>query len=99
MVRYEEEFRRSIVDPDGYWGEAAKAIDWYRPPSAVLDRSREPFYRWFPNGVLNTCHNALDRHVVAGRGDQLALVYDSPVTATVRRYTYAGLLDEVARFA
>jgi propionyl-CoA synthetase len=99
MGRYEEAFRQSVTDPDGFWGEAAKAIDWYRPPTMVLDRSREPFYRWFPDGVLNTCFNAVDRHVAAGRGDQPALVYDSPVTATTRTYTYRQLLDEVARFA
>jgi propionyl-CoA synthetase len=99
MDRYIEEFRRSVNDPDGFWGEAAKAIDWYRPPSVVLDRTRAPFYRWFPDGVLNTCYNALDRHVAAGRAEQTALVYDSPVTGTVRRYTYAQLLDEVSRFA
>jgi propionyl-CoA synthetase len=99
MSRYEEAFRRSLTDPDGFWGEAAKAIDWYRPPSTVLDRSGAPFYRWFPDGVLNTCYNALDRHVAAGRADQPALVYDSPVTGTGRTYTYRELRDEVARFA
>ena len=65
----------------------------------VLDRSRAPFYRWFTDGVLNTCFNALDRHVRSGRGDQAALIYDSPVTSSQRTYTYAELLDEVARFA
>jgi propionyl-CoA synthetase len=98
MGRYEDAFRRSVADPDGFWGEAAKAIDWYRPPSVVLDRSDAPFYRWFPDGVLNTCFNALDRHVAAGRDDQPALIYDSPVTGTQRTHTYRELLDEVARF-
>jgi propionyl-CoA synthetase len=88
-----------VTDPDGFWGEAAKAIDWYREPSVVLDRSGAPFYRWYPDGVLNTCFNALDRHVAAGRAEQRALVYDSPVTGTQRTYTYAELLAEVARFA
>jgi propionyl-CoA synthetase len=99
MGRYDEAFRRSVTDPDGFWGEAAKAIDWYRPASVVLDRSGSPFYRWFPDGVLNTCFNALDRHVASGRADQPALIYDSPVTGTQRAYTYRELLDEVARFA
>ncbi len=99
MGRYEEAFRRSVADPDGFWGEATKAIDWYRPPTIVLDRLGAPFYRWFTDGVLNTCFNALDRHVAAGRGDQPALIYDSPVTATKRTYTYRELLGEVARFA
>ena len=96
---YKDAYRRSLGDPDGFWAEAALGIDWVRAPGQVLDRSRPPFYRWFPDGVLNTCHNALDRHVAAGRGEHLALVYDSPVTGTVTRYTYARLLDEVARFA
>ena len=99
MGRYEQLFRRSLDDPDGFWGEAAAGIDWVRPPAAVLDASAPPLYRWFPDGVLNTCHNALDRHVAAGRGDQLALVYDSPVTGTVRLHSYRELLDLVARFA
>jgi propionyl-CoA synthetase len=99
MGRYSEVFRRSLTDPDGFWAEAARAIDWYQAPTAVLDRSNPPFYRWFPDGVLNTCFNALDRHVRDGRGGQAALIYDSPVTGTVRTYTYAELLDEVARFA
>jgi propionyl-CoA synthetase len=98
-MAYREAHERSILDPDGFWGQAAQAIDWATPPTRALDRSREPFYRWFPDGELNTCHNALDRHVEAGRGDQPALIYDSPVTGTGRTYTYAELRDEVARFA
>ena len=99
MGRYAEEFDRSIADPESFWGDAARAIDWYREPSVILDRSNPPFYRWFSDGELNTCENALDRHVRDGRGDQAALIYDSPVTGTSRRYTYRELLDQVARFA
>ena len=99
MGRYAEEFRRSVTDPDSFWGEAARAIDWYREPSVILDSSNPPFYRWFSDGELNTCYNALDRHVRDGRGDQAALIYDSPVTGTSRRYTYRELLDQVARTA
>jgi propionyl-CoA synthetase len=98
MGAYEEAFRRSVTDPEGFWGEAGKAIDWTREPQHVLDASNPPFTRWFPDGELNTCHNALDRHITT-RGDQVALVYDSPVTAMVRRFTYRELRDEVARFA
>jgi len=90
---------RSLADPAGFWGEAAADIDWIKPWDKVLDGSRPPFYRWFAGGVLNTCYNALDRHVEAGHGDRLALIYDSPVTGTVRHYSYARLRDEVARFA
>ena len=68
MGRYAEEFHRSLADPDGFWGEAARAIDWYREPSTVLDASNPSFSHWFPDGVLNTCFNALDRHVRDGRG-------------------------------
>jgi propionyl-CoA synthetase len=99
LGRYADAFRRSLSDPEGFWGEAAKGIDWYREPEVVLDRSGAPFYRWFAGGVLNTCFNAVDRHVRDGRGSQPALVYDSPVTGSQRRYTYEGLRDEVARFA
>ena len=99
MGRYQEEFRRSLQDPEGFWGEAAKAIRWDQPPERVLDRTRPNFPRWFPGARLNTCFNALDAHVEAGRGAQLALIHDSPVTNTVRRFTYAALRDEVALFA
>jgi propionyl-CoA synthetase len=99
MGRYAQEFDRSLSDPEGFWGDAAKNIDWYRAPSVVLDASNPPFYRWFTDGTLNTCFNALDRHVRDGRGDQTALIYDSPVTGSQRTYTYTGLRDEVARFA
>src|SRR5438874_697278 len=98
MSRYADAFARSITDPDGCWGKAAAAIAWSQRPTAVRDRSNPPIYRWFPDGVVNTCFNALDRHVAAGRGGQPALVYDSPVTGTSRTFTYAELLDEVADF-
>ena len=99
MGRYAEEFHRSITDPEAFWGDAARGIDWYREPSVILDSSNPPFYRWFSDGELNTCYNALDRHVRDGRGDQAALIYDSPVTGTSRQYSYRELLDQVARFA
>jgi propionyl-CoA synthetase len=99
MGGYEDTYRRSMQDPEGFWSDAAKAIDWERVPGTVVDRSNPPFYRWFPDGALNTCYNALDRHVEAGRGEQAALIYDSPVTDSKRTYTYAQLRDEVARFA
>jgi propionyl-CoA synthetase len=99
MGDYKNVWERSISDPEGFWGEAAHGIDWYREPTVVLDDSRAPIYSWFPDGELNTCFNALDRHVANGRGEQLALIYDSPVTATKTTYTYLELLDEVSRFA
>src|SRR5581483_11040859 len=97
--RYEEAYRRSLADPEGFWAEAAEAIDWETRWESVLDRSRPPFYLWFRGGRLNTCWNALDRHVERGRGEQVALIYDSPVTGTTKRFTYRELRDEVARLA
>ena len=99
MGRYAEAFRQSLDDPEGFWAGAVQDIDWYREPTVVLDKSSPPFYRWFADGVLNTCFNAVDRHVRDGRGDQAALIYDSPVTSTCRSYTYRELLDQVSRFA
>ncbi len=99
MSKYEDIFRASVEDPEGFWLGAAESIDWVTKPSRALDSADPPFYRWFPDGELNVCHNALDRHVDAGRGDQAALIYDSPVTDTRRTYTYGRLRDEVARFA
>src|SRR3954452_19254809 len=99
MGRYEEIYRRSLDEPDGFWAEAAGAIDWDEPWQRVLDDSRAPFYRWFSGGGVDNCHTALDRHVDGGRADQPALVYDSPVTDTVKTFTYGELRDEVARFA
>jgi propionyl-CoA synthetase len=99
MADYRSEHERSITDPEGYWAEQARLVDWVRRPTRVLDAERPPFYRWYPDGTLNTCYNALDRHVVAGHADRTALIYDSPVTDTVRRYSYAQLLEQVAAFA
>ena len=96
---YAETYRRSFTERDAFWAEAAAAIDWHKGWDRVLDDSRPPFYRWFPGGELNTCANALDRHVDGGRGEQPALIYDSPVTGTMRTYTYRELRDEVATFA
>ena len=99
MGKYEELFRKSISDPDGFWGEAAADIDWYKKWDRVLDDSKKPSYRWFSGGELNTCYNAVDRHVKNGRGDQTAIIYDSPVTDTKQKITYRELLDNVSRFA
>jgi len=98
-MSYQEIYTRSLEDPEGFWTEAAKDIDWYKPAEKILDDSNIPFYRWFQGGELNTCYNALDRHVENGRGDQAALIYDSPVTSTKKTYTYTELRDTVASFA
>ena len=97
--RFADVHARSLSDPESFWGEAAEAIHWSRRWDRVLDDSNPPMYRWFVGGELNTCYNALDVHVENGRGDQAALIYDSPVTGAKRQYTYTELRDEVARFA
>jgi propionyl-CoA synthetase len=96
---FDEVYRRSLDDPEGFWAAAAGAIDWTRKWDRVLDASRAPFYRWFAGGALNTCHNCLDRHVAAGNGDRTALIYDSAMSGTKRSFSYAELTDLVARFA
>ena len=96
---YDEQFERAKNDPESFWGEAALHLSWDRPFQRVLDHSNPPFTKWFPGGMLNTCANALDRHVDAGHGDQLALVHDSAMTGKVQRYTFRELRDAVARFA
>lgn len=90
---------RAISDPEGFWGEAAALIDWYEKPTKILDTSAAPATHWFTDGTLNTCFNAIDRHVRDGRGGQRALCYDSPVTGSKRAFTYRQLLDEVSRVA
>ena len=99
MSLYEELYQRSCQDPEGYWGELAQELHWSKPWDKVLDDSNVPFYRWFSGGELNTCYNALDIHVEQGHGERLALIYDSPVTDTVKRYTYQELRDQVASLA
>src|SRR2546430_5829183 len=96
---YDVIYGRWVADPEGFWAEAAEAVSWYKKWDRVLDASRPPFSRWFPGGVVNTCYNALDRHVEHGRADQPALIYDSPVTNTIQVFSYRDLLDAVARFA
>jgi len=96
---YETVYAKWQSDPQGFWAEAAAAIDWERPWEQVLDASNPPFYRWFTGGMLNSCYNALDRHVENGRAEQLALIYDSPMTNSVVTFTFTQLRDEVARLA
>ncbi len=96
---YADLYRRSLEDPKGFWADAAGAVHWDKPWEKVLDDSNPPFYRWFVGAECNTCYNALDRHVAGGRADQLALIYDSPITGTLRKYTYRELRDTVATFA
>lgn len=96
---YQLAYDASTKDPNGFWLEAAKQIDWVTAPTRALDSSAAPVYRWFPDAELNTCFNAVDRHVIAGRGEQAALIYDSAMTGTKKTITYSQLLEEVSLFA
>lgn len=98
-MSYTETYEAWKADPEAFWMEAASAIDWDRPPSRALDASRAPLYEWFTDGMVNTCWNAVDRHVAAGRGDQVAIIHDSPVTHSKRSLTYAELQARVASLA
>ena len=88
-------YERSLKDPSSFWGDAAKSIDWFTPPKTVFDESQGVYGRWFPDGVMNTCYNAVDRHA-ATRPDQVAIIHDSPITGTKRKLTYRELRDEVS---
>lgn len=96
---YATAYEKSLQDPDAFWREAAERIEWITPPTTVLDDSNPPLYRWFTGATLNTCFNALDRHVRDGRGEQPAIIHDSPVTRSQETVTYADLLDRVSTFA
>jgi propionyl-CoA synthetase len=98
-MSYQQAYQESIINPEEFWGEAAKEIQWHKPFQKVFDDSRKPFYRWFTGGELNTCFNAVDYHVENGRGAQTAIIYDSPVTNTITRISYKELLRLVSRFA
>ena len=98
--RFDALYRKSIQDPEHFWGEIAEDCHWFKKWDKVFDDADKPLYRWFVGGEMNTCYNALDFHVdERGRGDRVALIYDSPVTGTIRHYTYAELRESVARFA
>ena len=97
--RFDEIYAHSLRDPEEFWGQAAAAAHWYKKWNRVLDDSNKPFYRWFTGAEVNTCYNALDVHIENGRGDQPALIYDSPVTDTIKTFTYAELRNKAARMA
>ncbi len=99
MATYQQSWQEWQADPEGFWAKAANAIVWSKPWTQVLDTSQPPFYRWFPGAETNTCYNCVDRHVDEGRGAQPALIYDSPVTDSIRTYSFSELQSEVARFA
>lgn len=99
MSEYQLAYQQSLNDPAGFWGEAAKLVKWDKSPKVVLDDSNIPLYRWFSDGMLNTCFNALDRHVIDGRADQPAVIHESAITGKSSVLTYAQMLEKTARFA
>ena len=99
MGRFDEVYDGWRADPEGFWAAAAEGVSWEKTWDKVLDDSNAPFYRWFPGAELNTCYNCLDRHVEGGRGDQAALIYDSPITGSKATFSYAELRDRVAKVA
>jgi len=96
---YETLYKTSITSPEKFWGEAARDVKWFKPYKKVLDDSNPPFYRWFPEGKINTCFNAIDRHVEEGNGSRTAIIYDSPVTSKKISFTYSDLQKRVSIFA
>ena len=99
MQDYASLYAQSVDDVESFWLDVAQQISWDTPPETGLDRSDAPFYRWFPDGRLNTCFNAVDRHVLAGFGDKNAIIYDSPITGAKSKITFAELQQKTAKFA
>jgi len=98
-MSYAQEYQRSLTDPEGFWREKAELLPWFEFPKTILDQDPNGAWRWFRGGKMNSCWLALDRHVEAGRGEQNALIYDSPVTSQIRKYTYSELTERVSRVA
>ena len=98
-MSYQDEYKQSMDDPEAFWKEKAAELEWFKPPQTILSQDEDGIHHWFADGEMNTCHMALDYHVNNGRGDQIALIYDSPVTGNKATYTYRQLRDEVARCA
>ena len=97
--KYQDIYEKSIKDPEGFWSEVSKDIFWYKKPTKIINSSNPPFYKWFENGITNTCYNAVDLHVKNGNAEKIAIIYDSPITNFKKKITYAELKDQVAIFA
>ena len=92
-------YESSIKNPEDFWQEISEDIFWFKKPTKILNKSKPPFYKWFEDGITNTCYNALDIHVDQGRGDKTCLIYDSPITGNKKQFTYKELKDKVSKFA
>ena len=97
--KFSQIYQQSIKNPETFWQEASNDIFWFKKPTKILNKSNPPFYKWFEDGVTNTCYNALDIHVDQGRGKKTALIYDSPITGNKSKYTYDELRSKVSKFA
>ena len=97
--KFIEIYEQSIKNPENFWQEASNDIFWFKKPTKILNKSNPPFYKWFEDGVTNTCYNALDIHIDQGRGKKTALIYDSPITGNKSQYTYEELRSKVSKFA
>ena len=98
-VKYKDVYQKSIIDSEGFWSDVANDIFWYKKPTKILNSSNPPFYKWFSDGITNTCYNAIDLHVKNGNGEKVAIIYDSPITNSQKKITYSELKDLVATFA
>ena len=97
--KFDEIYAQSIKNPENFWKDASKDIFWFKEPTKILNKSNPPFYKWFEDGVTNTCYNALDIHIDKGRGNKVALIYDSPITGNKSKYTFNELKSQVSKFA
>ena len=98
-MKYEDVYNQWMSDPEGYWKNAAKDVDWIKFPEKTLNSTNAPIYSWFEDGLVNTCYNAVDRHVFEGREDSVAIIYDSPVTGIKRKISYGELFTSVNKLA
>ena len=98
-TKYQEIYQKSIQDPEAFWSEVADDIFWYKKPSRILNSDNPPFYKWFQDGITNTCYNAVDLHVERGKGEKIAIIYDSPITNAQKKITYNKLKEQVSIFA
>ena len=97
--KFNQIYQNSIKNPENFWKEVSDDIFWFKKPTKILNKSNPPFYKWFEDGVTNTCYNALDIHIDEGRGEKLALIYDSPITGNKKQFTYKELKEKVSKFA
>ena len=97
--KFNEIYQESINNPENFWKEASENIFWFKKPSKILNKSNPPFYKWYEDGVTNTCYNALDFHIDQGKGGKTALIYDSPITGDKNKFSYEELRSKVSKFA